>query len=58
MKIEFQTRWLRLLIELWAAWMEIRRYGVIPRPLENETIRPLRRRIAGCLRHLHEDQSV
>ena len=46
MKLEFQNRWLRLLIEFLPAFPEIRRYGVVPGHLQGELERLLRRRIA------------
>lgn len=46
MKLEFQSRWLRLLIESLPAFPEIRRYRVTPVRLQGETERLLRRQIA------------
>jgi hypothetical protein len=57
MKLEFQTRWLRVLIEFWPTLVEIRRHHVIPRALANETGRLLRRQIAGRMRRLTDDSS-
>ena len=50
MKLNFQTRWLRVVIEFFPALAEIRRYRVTPVSMENQTGRWLRRRIAGQLR--------
>ena len=46
MKLEFQNRWLRLLIEILPPWPAIRRYRVTPVRLEGEMERLLRRQIA------------
>ena len=46
MKLEFQNRWVRLLIEFLPALPEIRRYRVAPVHLQGELERLLRRRIA------------
>ena len=51
MKLEFQNRWLRLLIEFLPAFPEIRRYRVVPVPFDRPTARVLRHQIAGQLRH-------
>ena len=50
MKLEYQGRWLRMVIELFPKLIEIRRYRVVPVPLDEPTGRLLRRRIAGELR--------
>jgi len=50
MKLEHQTRWLRLLIELFPALPEIRRYRVVPAGLDEKTRRLVRRKIARQLR--------
>ena len=50
MKLEYQSRWLRLLIEFLPALPQIRRYRVVPTAFERDTARLLRRRIA---RQLH-----
>ena len=50
MKLEYQSRWLRLVIELFPKLIAIRRYRVVPVPLDEPTGRLLRRRIAGELR--------
>lgn len=50
MKLEFQSRWLRLLIEFFPAVPAIRRYRVTPPKLDCETGRLLRRRIKGAMR--------
>jgi len=49
-KLEFQNRWLRLLIELFPALPEIRRYRVASVRLEGQTGRRLQRRIAHQMR--------
>ena len=49
MKLEYQSRWLRLLIELFPTLPGIRRYRVAPARLEGDTARLLRRRIARRL---------
>ena len=46
MKVEFQNRWLRLLIEILPAFPEIRRYRVAPARLQGEMGRLLRRQVA------------
>ena len=50
MKLEYDGRWLRLLIELFPAPPEIRRYRVAKARLESQTGRLLQRRIAHQLR--------
>jgi hypothetical protein len=47
MKLEFQNRWLRLVIEFLPAVPEIRRYRVTPVHLQGELRRLLRRQIAA-----------
>jgi hypothetical protein len=47
MKLEYQSRWLRLAIEFFPRLAEIRRYRVSPVRLEGQTGRLLQRRIAG-----------
>ena len=49
MILEFQNRWLRLLIEFLPAFPEIRRYRVAPAHLQGELGRLLRRQIAERL---------
>ena len=46
MKLEFQNRWLRLLIEFLPAFPEIRRYRMAPVRLQGELGRLLRWQIA------------
>jgi hypothetical protein len=50
MKLEYQNRWLRLLIEFFPALPEIRRYGISQASLEDQTARLLRRQIARQMR--------
>jgi hypothetical protein len=50
MKLEYQSRWLRLVIEFFPRLAEIRRYRVAPVRLEGATGRLLQRRIAWQLR--------
>lgn len=50
MKFEFQSSWLRIAVELFRPLAPIRRYRVVPRHLDRETDRLLRRGIAGRLR--------
>ncbi|MEI6396348.1 MAG: hypothetical protein WCT12_35240 [Verrucomicrobiota bacterium] len=50
MKLEYQSRWLRLVIELFPRLAEIRRYRVAPVKLEGHTGRLLQRRIARQMR--------
>jgi hypothetical protein len=50
MKLEFQNRWLRLLIEILPPCPAIRRYRVSPAHLEGEVERLLRRQIAQQMR--------
>ena len=55
MKLEFQNRWVRLLIELLPPASPIRSYRVMPRPLEASTQRALRRQIASQLRRAEQE---
>ncbi len=57
MKLEYQSRWLRLVIECFPRLAEIRRYRVAPVRLEGQTGRLLQRRIAGALRQVTENSS-
>ena len=50
MKLIYHARWLRMVIELFPKLIEIRRYRVVPVPLDEPTGRLLCRRIAGELR--------
>jgi hypothetical protein len=50
MKLEYQSRWLRLVIELLPTLPAIRRYRVAPVRLEGQTGRLLQRRIAHQMR--------
>ncbi len=50
MKLEYQSRWLRLVIELLPALPEIRRYRVAPVRLEGQVGRLLRQRIDWQMR--------
>ena len=50
MKLEYQGRWLRMVIELFPKLIQIRRYRVVPVLQDEPTGRLLRRRIAGELR--------
>jgi hypothetical protein len=50
MKLEYQNRWLRLVIEFFPRLAQIRRYRVAPARLEGRTGRLLQQRIAGALR--------
>jgi hypothetical protein len=50
MKLEYQSRWLRLVIELFPKLAEIRRFRVAPLRLEGRTGRHLQRRIAREMR--------
>jgi hypothetical protein len=50
MKLEFQSRWLRLLIEFVPVLPVIRRYRVSPARRESQTERLLRRQIARQIR--------
>ena len=55
MKLEFQNKWVRLLIEFLPPQPAIRRYRVMPRPLEASTQRELRRQIASQLRRAGQE---
>jgi hypothetical protein len=57
MKLEFQNRWLRLLIEFFPALPEIRRYRVAPVRFEGQTGRLLQRRITHELRQREQEGS-
>lgn len=50
MKLEYQSRWLRLVIELFPQLAEIRRYRVASVRFEGQTGRLLQRRIAHQIR--------
>lgn len=50
MKLEYQSRWLRLVIELLPRLPEIRRFRVATVRLEGQTGRLLQRRIANQMR--------
>jgi len=52
MKLEYQSRWLRLVIELFPAPALICRYRVAPVRIEVQTGRLLQRRIAHEIRHI------
>ena len=51
MKLEFQNRWLRLVVELFPTRVPIRRYRVVPAPLGAEVERTLRQRITRDFRN-------
>ena len=55
MKLEYQSRWLRLVIELFPRLAEIRRFRVAPAPGESHTGRLLQRRIAHQMRRSTKD---
>jgi len=55
LKLEYQSRWLRFVIELFPRLAEIRRYRVASVRAEGQTGRQLRRRIAHQLRHPTKD---
>ena len=57
MKLEYQNRWLRLMIELFPQLAEIRRYRVAPVRLESQTGRLLQRRISKELRQLEREEA-
>ncbi len=52
MRLQFQTRWLRVWVEILPRLREIRRYRVVPPSLEGPTGRMMHRRIAWKLRRL------
>jgi hypothetical protein len=57
MKLEYQSRWLRLLIEFFPALPDICRYRIPHRKIEGQTGRLLRRQIAAQMRRAtSEDQ--
>ena len=58
MKLEFQNRWLRLLIEFFPDLPEIRRYRISQASLEDQTARLLRRQIARQMRRQTEGPSA
>jgi hypothetical protein len=58
MKLEYQSRWLRLLIELFPALPEIRRYRVLPASLDRHTGRRLRRQVARQVRHTNSEGTL
>ena len=51
MKLEFQNRWLRLVVELFPTRVPIRRYLVVPARLGAEVHRTLRQRITRDFRN-------
>jgi hypothetical protein len=52
MKLEYQSRWLRLVIEFLPTLPAIRRYRVAPMHLEGQAGRLLQQRIAHQLRRI------
>jgi hypothetical protein len=54
-KLEYQSRWLRLLIEFFPALPEIRRYRVSHTRFEVQTGRLLRRQIAVQMRRTNAE---
>jgi hypothetical protein len=50
MKLEYQGRWLRLLVEFFPAWPEIRRYRISRAGLDSRMRRLLRRQVARQMR--------
>ena len=58
MKLEFQNKWVRLLIELLPEPTRIHRYRVMPRSLEVSTQRALSRRISRQLRQEEEEAAT
>ncbi len=57
MKWEYQTRWLRLLIELFPAPPQIRRYRVTAARFEVQTARLLRRQITRQMRRMGAEET-
>ncbi|MEI6784032.1 MAG: hypothetical protein WCQ21_24325 [Verrucomicrobiota bacterium] len=57
MKLEYQSRWLRLVIELFPTLPAIRRYRVAPVHLEGQAGRHLQRRIAHQLQQRQPGES-
>ena len=55
MKLEFQNKWVRLLIEFFPLLPAICRYRVMPPALDVSTRRSLRRQIARRLRRSEQD---
>jgi hypothetical protein len=55
MKLEFQSRWLRVMVEFLEPWPPFRRYRVVPPGLETPTRRWLRRQIIRRMTELHRD---
>ena len=55
MKLEFQNRWLRLLIEFFPVLPAIRRYRVSPAGCEGQTGRLLRKQISRQLRRMNSE---
>ncbi len=55
MKLEFQNRWLRVLVEFLPLWREIRSYRVAPGSGEKRTGRRLQKQIARRLKHAPEE---
>ena len=55
MKLEFQNRWLRLLIEILPTCPAIRRYRVAPAHLDGQVGRLLQRQIARQMRRANSE---
>jgi hypothetical protein len=58
MKLEFQNRWLRLLIEFLPASPAIRRYRAMPARLDAEIGRLLQRQISRQLRRPSSEETA
>jgi hypothetical protein len=58
MKLEFQNRWLRLLIEFLPAYPAIRRYRPLPSRFDAQMGRRLQRQITRQLRRPASEEAV
>jgi hypothetical protein len=58
LKLQYHSRWLRLVIELLPALPEIRRFRVAPVKFEGQTGRLLQRRIAHRLRQRRSEEAI
>jgi hypothetical protein len=57
MKLQYQSRWVRLLIEFFPALPDISRYRIPHRKLEGQIGRLLQRRIAHRLRQRQPEEA-
>ena len=58
MKLAYQSRWLRLLIEFFPAQPEIRRYRISPAGLEGRTGRLLRKKVTEQMQRVDTNATL